>query len=230
MKDVLPKHVALIMDGNRRWAKERGLPTVKGHYEGASVIEPLIEHAAEIGVKYLTFWAFSSENWKRGKIEVGFILQVFRAFLKGPIPSRLIEKGAKVKFIGDIEAFPKDIVDGLRDLLKRSENNTQITVTFALNYGGRAEILHALKGLLHDGVKETDVTDDVFEKYLYTAGQPDPDLVIRTGGEQRLSGYLPWQSIYSELYFTGTYWPDFDPQAFDLALEEYANRNRRFGK
>jgi undecaprenyl diphosphate synthase len=230
MTQLIPTHVALIMDGNRRWAKERGFPTIKGHDQGAHAIEPLIEHAKNLGIKDLTFWAFSSENWNRGKIEVGFILQVFRAFLKSSIVTRMKQQGVKIQIIGEYKAFPQDIVAGIEKLLVDTEKNDAITVIFALNYGGRAEILHAAKGLLRDGVKEDDLTDTVFEKYLYTVGQPDPDLIIRTGGELRLSGYLPWQGVYSELYFTKTYWPDFDPQAFDLALEEYARRNRRFGK
>lgn len=226
----VPKHVALIMDGNRRWAKQRGLPTVKGHDAGAHVIEPLIEYAATKGIKHLTFWAFSSENWKRGKVEVGFIMQVFRAFLNSPIVERIKQKGVKIRILGDYEAFPKDIVSAVQQIVSDTEKNDAIVVNFALNYGGRVEILRAVKGLLRDGIEESDVTDEVFEKYLYTAGQPDPDFIIRTGGEQRLSGYLPWQSVYSELLFIETLWPDFTPAAFDKALAEYADRNRRFGK
>ncbi len=207
------------MDGNRRWAKKRGLAAVAGHaFAVDSVVEQLIERAGELGVKYLTLWAFSTENWGREKDEVEGIMSLFRKALMTKV-QKFIEKGARLRMIGDISRFAPDIQEGMKKAMKASEQNTKIMVTFALNYGGRDEIKRAVE---KGGVD--------FEKYLDTAGMPDPDLIIRTGGEQRLSGFLMWQSAYSELYFTETLFPDFGPKELDTAIEEYQGRQRRFGK
>ncbi len=215
----IPNHIAIIMDGNRRWAKKRGLAAVAGHaFAVDSVVEQLIERAGELGVKYLTLWAFSTENWGREKDEVEGIMSLFRKALMTKV-QKFIEKGARLRMIGDISRFAPDIQEGMKKAMKASEQNTKITVTFALNYGGRDEIKRAVE---KGGVD--------FEKYLDTAGMPDPDLIIRTGGEQRLSGFLMWQSAYSELYFTETLFPDFGPKELDTAIEEYQGRQRRFGK
>lgn len=218
-KTNIPNHIAIIMDGNRRWAKQRGLAAVAGHaFAVDSVVEQLIERAGELGVKYLTLWAFSTENWGREKDEVEGIMSLFRKALMTKV-QKFIEKGARLRMIGDISRFAPDIQEGMKKAMKASEQNTKITVTFALNYGGRDEIKRAVE---KGGVD--------FEKYLDTAGMPDPDLIIRTGGEQRLSGFLMWQSAYSELYFTETLFPDFGPKELDTAIEEYQGRQRRFGK
>lgn len=218
-KTNIPNHIAIIMDGNRRWAKKRGLAAVAGHaFAVDSVVEQLIERAGELGVKYLTLWAFSTENWGREKDEVEGIMSLFRKALMTKV-QKFIEKGARLRMIGDISRFAPDIQEGMKKAMKASEQNTKITVTFALNYGGRDEIKRAVE---KGGVD--------FEKYLDTAGMPDPDLIIRTGGEQRLSGFLMWQSSYSELYFTETLFPDFGPKELDTAIEEYQGRQRRFGK
>lgn len=218
-KTNIPNHIAIIMDGNRRWAKQRGLAAVAGHaFAVDSVVEQLIERAGELGVKYLTLWAFSTENWGREKDEVEGIMSLFRKALMTKV-QKFIEKGARLRMIGDISRFAPDIQDGMKKAMKASEQNTKIMVTFALNYGGRDEIKRAVE---KGGVD--------FEKYLDTAGMPDPDLIIRTGGEQRLSGFLMWQSAYSELYFTETLFPDFGPKELDTAIEEYQGRQRRFGK
>ena len=222
-------HIAFIMDGNRRWARARMLPLVMGHHKGAERIEPLVAYAAKRGIRYVTFWAFSSENWQRGEKEVGFIMRVARDFIKSSAIGRMMEKGVQVKVIGDFEAFPKDIVIGLKEIVEKSKNNKVITVIFALNYGGRAEILRAVNRIV-TFQKTQVITEEAFASCLYTKDLPDPDLVVRTGGEQRLSGFLSWQSIYSELYFTQTLWPDFGEEAFEMALEEFARRIRKFGK
>ncbi len=216
------------MDGNRRWANKRHLPLFAGHERGARVIEPLVDHAIKIGISYLTFWAFSTENWKRSEEEVQTLMDVFRKALHDPMMKRLDSSGARIKVIGDMTPFPSDIIERVDKLIEKTKENTKLTVNFALNYGGRQEILQAVNRLLKENKGE--VTEEMFAEKLYTAGQPDPDLIIRTGGEQRLSGYLPWQGVYSELAFVDTYWPDFSPEVFDTVLSDFASRQRRFGK
>lgn len=227
----LPKHVGIIMDGNRRWAKKKGLSAIGGHnYVVDKVIEPLIDHCAQIGIPYLTLWAFSTENWSRDREEVAGIMALFRRALERKA-KELVEKGARLSMLGDLERFPPDIARQFKEWMERSKENTKITVTFALNYGGRDEIVRAVKKVLANGVAgdPEKVTEEVIARYLDTAGMPDPDLVIRTGGNFRLSGFLPWQSVYSELYFTDTLMPEFGIEEFDRALEDYTSRERRFG-
>lgn len=231
-KLFLPKHVAMIMDGNRRWARNKKLPLFFGHRSGFNRIEPLVRHAESLGVLHLTFWAFSTENWNREKKEVDALMNLFRRMFAGSLVAKLKKNNVRVIALGDISAFPKDIEKDIQEVVEDTKNNTGTTVNFALNYGGRAEILRAVKNIVKDppvgGPKE--ITEELFNNYLYTQGQPNPDLIIRTGGEQRLSGYLPWQSTYSELYFTNTYWPDFDEKKFNEAIIDYISRERRFGK
>lgn len=228
--DNLPKHIAIIMDGNRRWAKKKGLAPTKGHEHAAlHTIEPLIEKCGQLNIPYVTFWAFSTENWGRDKSEVADIIEVFRLGLK-TLAARFIQKGARLKILGDISRFPKDIAGKTAEMMKESTKNDKITVSFALNYGGRDEIIRAIKKLLKDKITPNAVCEKAFSSYLDTAGMPDPDLVIRTGGEQRTSGYLPWQSVYSELYFTKTFFPDFTPKKLELAISNYQQRQRRMGK
>lgn len=222
-------HIAIIMDGNRRWARQRGLEPVKGHEAAVKqAIEPIIQHLADLKVPYVTFWAFSTENWKRDEAEIKAIFDIFRMGLS-TLAISLIQKGAKFRLLGDINRFPKDIAKNTLELINKSKKNTAITTTFALNYGGRDEILRAVKKMIKDGVKLEDVTEEKFSSCLDTAGLPDPDLVIRTGGEKRLSGFLPWQSVYAEYYFTPVLFPDFTPKELDKAIAEYQNRDRRFG-
>ena len=222
-------HVAIIMDGNRRWARSRGLDPVKGHEAGVKqAIEPIIQHLADLKIPYVTFWAWSSENWKRDEEEIKGVFDIFRMGLN-TLAIDLLKKGAKFRLLGDINKFPKDIAEKTLNLINKSKKNTAITTTFALNYGGRDEILRAVKKIVTAGVKPKDITEEKFASYLDTAGIPDPDLIIRTGGEKRLSGYLPWQSVYAELYFTAVLFPDFTPKELDKALEDYENRDRRFG-
>jgi undecaprenyl diphosphate synthase len=223
---MTPKHIAVIMDGNRRWARERGLPILEGHKKVADeILEPLIEYAAKSGISYMTFWAFSTENWGREAQEVKGILQLFRHVIRKKW-QRLHEKGVRIRVIGNIEKFPEDISKSLKEVVEQTKNNKKITTIFALNYGGRDEILRAIQKL-HGNVN---VSEQDFAQYLDTAGIPDPELIIRTGGEQRLSGFLPWQSEYSELMFPDWYMPEFIPARLDELLIEYGKRQRRFGK
>ena len=236
-----PTHIAIIMDGNRRWARQRGLAAVMGHDKAArDVIEPIIDRAIQLGIKFLTFWAFSTENWKRDQSEIKALMGIFREGLK-KFGERLNEKGIKLNIVGEMGKFPEDIRKQSEHYMEISQNNKKITVSFALNYGGRDEILRAIRKLINDlalkgptfFVKRSDltklVTEETFAKFLDTADMPDPDLIIRTGGDLRLSGYFPWQSVYSELYFTKALWPDFTPAELDKALEDYSQRERRFG-
>ncbi len=239
--NLVPQHIAVIMDGNRRWARERGLPILEGHRQVADrVLEPLIEYAATLGVTYMTFWAFSTENWGREAAEVRGIMAIFRHVIKKRW-ARLHEKGVRVRVIGDLVKFPTDIQKSLHDVIEQTKNNSTITAVFALNYGGRDELLRAIKrvssikhqvsGLDNDQSVTLDtLTPDAFSQHLDTAGIPDPELIIRTGGEQRLSGFFLWQSEYSELYFPTWYMPEFTPSKLDEAIEEFQSRKRRFGK
>jgi len=226
MAKNIPTHIAIIMDGNRRWAKEHGLPVLAGHQRVSDeVLEPLVEHAAKRGVSFITFWAFSTENWNRDAKEVEGIMRIFRHTIRKRW-QRLHDKGVRVRVIGDLSRFAPDIQKALTGVMEQTAQNKKITAVFALNYGGRDEILRAVRSL--DRVSP--LTEQEFADHLDTAGIPDPDLIIRTSGEQRLSGFLPWQSVYSELYFPTWHMPDFTPEKLDEALEEYALRRRRFGK
>ena len=224
----IPTHIAFIMDGNRRWAKSHKLEILFGHDKGAKLIEPLTEYAQSKGVKHVTFWAFSTENWNRSEKELEMLMTVFRELVNGPMVKRMMAKNVRINTIGDISKFPKDIYESLLRLRKDSEKNTGIQAIFGLNYGGRAEILKAVNELLQKKIKKVD--EKTFSDHLFTAGTPDPDMIIRTGGEMRLSGFLPWQSAYAEYYFTQTLWPDFDEKELEKALKDYEARERRFGK
>lgn len=224
-----PQHVAIIMDGNRRWAKERNLDPIKGHEQAAkNAIEPLIEKCAELKIPFVTFWAFSTENWRRDEEELSGLFNVFR-FALGTLALKFIQRGAKLKILGDLNKFPEDIAKKCLEMISASSKNHKITVTFALNYGGRDEIVRAVKKIVSEGIKQEDINEQVISSHLDTAGIPDPDVIIRTGGDKRTSGYLPWQSVYSELYFTNTLFPDFTPKQLEDALADFAMRDRRFG-
>lgn len=228
----IPRHIAIIMDGNRRWAKEHGLPPVEGHRKVADqVLEPLIEHAAKRGASYITFWAFSTENWQRADSEVKGIMQIFR-HVTAKKWDILHKKGVRVKTIGDIDKFDKDIRDNLKAVVEKTKNNTTITAIFALNYGGRDEIIRAMQKIInaHKDAEAIHITESDLNRQLDTYGIPDPELIVRTSGEKRLSGFLLWQSEYSELMFPEWYMPDFTPERFDELLMEFQTRKRRFGK
>ena len=224
-----PKHVALIMDGNRRWARLHNLPQLEGHRLGEETIEPIIDRAIELGIPYLTFWAFSTENWGRQKREVDFLLNLYRHNLDKHVDN-FHRKRVCLNIIGNLDQFPKDIVAKTKNWMAKTKNNKSITVNVALGYGGRDEIVRAVNKWKTDTKSKLDLTKEVFAGYFDTAGQPDPDLLIRTGGEKRLSGFLLWQLEYAELYFTDVLWPDFTPKEFDKAIEFYQSRHRRFGK
>jgi undecaprenyl diphosphate synthase len=227
-QNQIPKHVAIIMDGNRRWARQHKLEALQGHeYVANKLIEPLVERLILRGVKYVTLWAFSTENWQRDPKEVEGLMNLFRqAFKKSA--KRLHEQGVRLNVIGDISQFPQDIQENVADWLEKSKNNERITVTFALNYGGHDEIIRGIHQL--PDAKRKTVTAEEFKQYLDTADLPDPDLIIRPGGELRLSGFLAWSAVYAELYFSDLLMPDFGPDQLDEALAEYAKRMRRFGK
>lgn len=225
----LPRHVAVIMDGNRRWAKNRGLEPAKGHDAAANqAIEPIIRSCVDLGIPYVTFWAFSTENWKRDLSEITTLFNIFRHGLSHTA-KKLVDNGVRLRVLGDISRFPADIANRTLDLINTSKSNRRINVTFALNYGGRDEIVRAVKKIVAQGISSSAVTADLISQHLDTADLPDPDLIIRTGGEQRLSGFLPWQSVYAEYYFTPVLFPDFTPTEFLNALKDYAHRDRRFG-
>ncbi|MCL4360408.1 polyprenyl diphosphate synthase [Patescibacteria group bacterium] len=236
----LPRHIGIIMDGNRRWARAHRLPVLAGHKKVADeILEPLIEHAADRGISYLTFWAWSTENWGRDKREVEGVMRLFRHIIRDRW-DRLHKKGVRIRTIGDISGFSRDIQKALADVVVETEHNTRITAVFALNYGGRDELVRAMKRLTVSILDSVDslsaakqqcsrVTTQEYGKFLDTAGIPDPDFIIRTGGEQRLSGFLLWQCQYSEFYFPEWYMPEFTPQRLDEALTVYTLRKRRFG-
>ncbi|MBQ9267276.1 MAG: isoprenyl transferase [Clostridia bacterium] len=230
---VIPNHIAMIMDGNRRWARKRGLPTQIGHSEGAKTMQNIAEYLEELGVKYMTVYAFSTENWKRSKEEVDYLMQLLEKYIR-EFDKKIKGRNIRLKLVGDIEPLPKGLQEGIREIEERTKNNTGLTVNVAINYGGRAEIVNATKKIAEEvsvgALEPKDITEELFSTYVYTAGMPDPDLVIRTGGEIRSSGFLTWQSVYSEFYYTECLWPDFGKKELDKAIAEYNNRKRNFGK
>lgn len=224
------KHLAIICDGNRRWAKEKNLPVFGGHqYAVDHVFEPLLHKAAELHIEFVTFWVFSTENWQRNADEVGYLMQLFQHVFDTQI-EYLHKKNVKICVIGDIARFPSGIQERVKRGVELTKNNTAITAVLALNYGGRDEIIRAVQKCISSGVTDQGVTEEAFARHLDTAGIPDPDFIIRTGGEQRLSGFLPWQSVYAELAFPDFYFPDFTPERLEKLVLEYHERSRRFGK
>ncbi|MCD6450695.1 MAG: di-trans,poly-cis-decaprenylcistransferase [Thermotogaceae bacterium] len=219
-------HVAIIMDGNGRWAKERGLPRIEGHRKGAEKAEKVVEWAADLGVNYISLYAFSTENWKRPWDEVRFLFNLFVSFVKRKV-QKMKDKGVRIKIMGRREGLPEEVLEVWDWVEKETKNGERMTVVIALNYGGRAEILDAVNKILKDGIEKVD--EESFRKYLYIPELPDPDLVIRTSGEMRISNFLLWQIAYSELVFIKKYWPDFEKEDLIYALEEFSKRQRRFG-
>ena len=234
-KENLPEHVAIIMDGNGRWAKARGLKRTEGHKVGAEVFRNIAKYCSDLGIKHVTFYAFSTENWKRSKTEVTAIMNLFRKYLD-EMQRRAEENeeaGYNIRFIGSREGMPKDIVKLMNTVEERSKDKSNTYVNLAVNYGGRAEIVESVKSIAervkNGTLKIEDITEDTVSAGIYTAGQPDPDLIIRPSGEFRLSNFLLWQSAYAEIYVDDVLWPDYKPEDLDRALEAYAKRNRRFG-
>lgn len=232
---VLPQHIGIIMDGNGRWAKQRGLPRYKGHIEGAKTFRKIGEFAADVGIKCLTFYAFSTENWKRPQEEVDAIMQLFREYLIEAEERKAEneEKGISLRFIGDRAGIPADILALMEHTEAESSNKSNVILNIAINYGGRHEITQGVREIAEKiaagEIKPDEITEDMISQHLYTKNIPDPDLIIRPSGEYRTSNFLTWQSAYAELWFTDVLWPDFTEDNLIEALREFENRNRRFG-
>ena len=222
-----PKHIAIIMDGNGRWAKARKLPRTAGHKRGVETTKAIVRHAGEIGLEYLTLYAFSSENWDRPADEIDDLMTMLRRFLKSDAPD-LIKNNVRLRVLGSKKRLSDDILNMIKALEETSANNTGLNLNIALDYGARQEILDAVQSLLSS--HNNPVNEQEFSKHLYTSDLPDPDLLIRTSGEQRISNFLLWQMAYSEFVFTDTLWPDFTPQDFDDCIEIYNKRDRRYGR
>ena len=225
LKKQLPKHVAFIMDGNRRWAKKKKLPVIEGHKKGSEVVRSIVKKSLKLNIKYLTFFSFSTENWNRSKNEI-FNLQSLLKFYLDSEKKNFLEKKIKFSFIGDINKFDRKIKDQLKNLQLITNNHKKLYLTLALNYGSRTEIVEAVNRIIEKkkNIKEKDISENLMTKMI-----PDPDLVIRTSGEMRLSNFLLWQVAYSEFYFTKTLWPEFNSYKFVLAIKDYIRRKRRYG-
>ena len=230
-KQNMPKSIAIIMDGNRRWAKAQGKPASFGHKEGAKTLEKIVRYANKIGLEYITVYAFSTENWKRTEEEVKTLMLLLQSYLDD-YSKRADSENIKVKILGDITALSKGMQKSIKECMERTKNNTGITFNIALNYGGRDELVKATKKIAEmvktGKIQTDDINEELISNNLYTAGEPDPDLLIRTSGELRLSGFLPWQSVYSELLFINKNWPDFSEEDLDNAIIEYQKRTRKF--
>lgn len=232
IKENIPKHIALVMDGNGRWAEKRKLPRLTGHNSGMLAMKEIVKKCSALGVEHLTVYAFSTENWKRTIEEVNGIFKLLIIYVEKEL-RELHENNVKVNVLGEFELLPKDAVLSLKKSLETTKNNDGMQFNIALNYGSRSEIVRAVQNIAKDvlagNLKADKITNETVSSYLYTEGIPDPELVIRTSGEQRLSNYLLWQSAYSEFVFTDTLWPDFSPEELEKSIEIYQNRNRRFG-
>ena len=231
-KENMPKSIAIIMDGNRRWARERGLEPKQGHKEGAKTLEKIVRYANKIGLKYITVYAFSTENWKRSEDEVGALMILLQRYLDN-YSKRADTENIKVKVLGDITRLSEGMQKSIKKCMERTKNNTGVTFNIALNYGGRNEILSAVKNIAYEvkngNINVEEITEDTISNNLYTAGEPDPDLLIRTSGELRLSNFLLWQLAYTEFLFIDKNWPDFSEEDINEAIEVYQKRNRKFG-
>jgi undecaprenyl diphosphate synthase len=225
---VVPEHVAIIMDGNGRWAKSRGLPRLAGHQAGTENLRRVIKGCVEFGVKYLTIYAFSTENWGRPKEEVDGLLSIVESVIEKEL-AELHKEGVQLRHIGRLDRLSDGLRSKVEAAIELTKNNNRLTVVIAFNYGGRDELVHAMEEMIRAGVKPEEVTEKLVSEYLFTKDIPDPDLVVRTSGEMRLSNFLIWQAAYSELYVTPVYWPDFDRDELKKALESYCQRSRRFG-
>ncbi len=226
--EQVPRHVAIIMDGNGRWAKARGLPRLAGHRAGTENIRPILEASVEFGIEILTIWAFSTENWRRPEEEVKGLLRILQEMIRREL-QELHRQGVQLRHIGRLDRLPKRLQKQVLDAIELTKNNRRITLNVAFDYGGRAEIVQAVQRIIRDGIPAEQVDEALISSYLYTAGQPDPDLIIRTSGEMRTSGFMMWQSAYAEYYITPVFWPDFNREELYKALVAYSQRDRRFG-
>ena len=228
----LPVHIAIIMDGNRRWAKARMMPVKLGHKQGAETLKKIVRYAQKIGIKYMTVYAFSTENWKRSEEEVAALMDLLKAYLED-FAKEADTENIVIRVLGSMKELSKELQDAINRTVERTKDNTGIIFNIALNYGGRNEIVNATRQIseevLAGKIKPEDIDEEMLSKHMYTKGEPDPDLLIRTSGELRLSGFLPWQSTYSELYFVDKLWPDFNEKDLDEAIKVYGSRNRKFG-
>jgi undecaprenyl diphosphate synthase len=225
----VPRHVAIIMDGNGRWAKQRGLPRSIGHRQGTENLRTIIKAAVEFGVEIMTIYAFSTENWNRPRREVALLMRILEMVIDREL-RELNDQGVQIRHIGELDGVDPRLADKVRRACETTRHNTRLILNVAFNYGGRDEIVHAVQAIVRAGIPPEQINEDVISRYLYTAGLPDPDLVIRTSGEYRISNFLLWQGSYAEYYYTPTYWPDFGKEDFRQALLEYGNRRRRYGK
>ena len=223
----LPTHIAIIMDGNGRWAKKRSLPRTAGHAAGSKTFKDIARYCNKLGLKYLTVYAFSTENWKRPKEEIDNIMKIFKEYLEDT--KNFKDENIRLQFIGDRSVLSEDIQRLMKQSEEDSKNATGLHLNIAMNYGGRDEIVHAVKEIVAEGIDSADITEQTISDKLYTKGQPDPDFIIRPSGEYRLSNYLIWQSAYAEYWFSDILWPDFKPKDLEKAIDEFNNRNRRFG-
>ncbi|HEV2128248.1 MAG TPA: isoprenyl transferase [Thermomicrobiales bacterium] len=224
----VPRHVAIIMDGNGRWARQRGLARLEGHEAGTENIRRITHAAGQVGIRYLTLWAFSAENWRRPREEVEGLLNILSRAIETET-EELHRQGAQLRHIGDLRSLSPDLQGAIEGAIERTKYNDKLVLTLAFNYGGRQELTRAVQNIVASGVAPEDIDEDMIERYLYTHDLPDPDLIIRTSGEYRLSNFLCWQGAYSELHFSPTLWPDFSPGDLESAVRDYAQRERRFG-
>lgn len=229
LKGRVPTHIAIIMDGNGRWALSRGLPRLAGHRAGTENLRRIIEACVEIGIKYLTIYAFSTENWGRPLEEVQGLMHILEDVIDREL-RELHDQGVQLRHIGRLDRLRPSLQKKVLNAIEYTKNNTRLILTVAFNYGGRDEIVCAIQRMIEDGIHPKDVTDTLVSKYLFTSGEPDPDLIIRTSGELRGSNFLIWQGAYSEWYFTQTFWPDFDKDELNRAIEEFRQRERRYGR
>ena len=229
VKNTNLAHVAIIMDGNRRWAKLRHLPSMMGHKKGVDALKNTVKACDKFGIKYLTVYAFSTENWNRPKEEVDFLMELLANTMKNEL-DELNNNNVKINFIGDLKALNPNLQETLKQSSEKTKNNTGVILNIAINYGSRDEIKNAIQDIIRDKIKEEDITQDLISNYLYTKNMPDPDLLIRTSGEKRISNYLLWQIAYCELYITEKFWPEFGEDELKSAIIEFAKRQRRWGK
>lgn len=229
IKDSELRHIAIIMDGNRRWAKSKNLPTALGHKKGVEALKNTLRACNDFGVKYLTVYAFSTENWNRKQEEVDFLMDLVAVTLSNEL-AEMHKENVKINFIGELSRFTPKLRKILDNAVQTTKNNTGVNLQIALNYGSRDEIVHAVKKIISNGIKQEDITEELISENLYTKDLPDPDILIRTGGEQRISNYLLWQIAYSELIIINEFWPEFNKQLLARCITEFGKRQRRYGK
>ena len=226
--EAVPRHVAIIMDGNGRWAKSRGMPRLAGHRAGTENLRPILEASVEFGIEILTIWAFSTENWRRPEAEVKGLLRILERMIQREL-RELHKQGVRLRHIGQMDRLPGRLQKQVKDAIELTKDNDRIVLNVAFDYGGRAEIVHAVQQIIRAGIAADEVNEELLSAHMYTAGQPDPDLIIRTGGDLRTSGFMLWQSAYTEYYITPTFWPDFGREELFQSLVAFGQRDRRFG-